>query len=450
MTGKMIRFIGILFVLCALLIGNSFSKKVPADTQKLLLELGQTDCDDETESEAAKFRNTGVKFQCDVSNEEISSSSVHQLRPEDIDVVGAIGDSYTAAFGAGANYLGPNAFLEHRGLSFSVGGDEALESHVSIPNILHKYNPNLYGFSEGVGMENSNLNVAVTGATSEEFEAMVDQLIDHLVTDTQINMDEDWKLINVFLGGNDIFDSCLTPRFTPEYFKNLMISSFNTLKAMVPRALVNVMALPDIVELRKMTGVVCDVVHLSMCPCFYAGEDAIKKLQELSKSYNTILEELISSGDFDTDDFAIVYQPVTSTSYVPVAENGRADDSFFAPDCIHLSRKGHASSAYHLWANMLEPVNAKDTMWSPEMGEYLPCPKSPYIYTNRNSATQSVAWSLSANKQQSSPDSKPKSLEGGVIAAIVVLVASVIFISGYLIYHNIFKSVKLRWSYERL
>ena len=62
---------------------------------------------------------------------------------------------------------------------------------------------------------------------------MVDKLLERLVDDPNVNMEEDWKLISVFIGGNDIFDSCLKPRFTPEYYKERLISALRTMKAMV-------------------------------------------------------------------------------------------------------------------------------------------------------------------------------------------------------------------------
>ena len=48
-------------------------------------------------------------------------SSVHRLRPADIQVVAALGDSITAGVGARANSV-LDIFTEYRGVSFSSGG----------------------------------------------------------------------------------------------------------------------------------------------------------------------------------------------------------------------------------------------------------------------------------------------------------------------------------------
>lgn len=47
-------------------------------------------------------------------------TSAHMLRPGDIDVVGAMGDSLTAANGAGASNVF-QVYIENRGVSWSIG-----------------------------------------------------------------------------------------------------------------------------------------------------------------------------------------------------------------------------------------------------------------------------------------------------------------------------------------
>ena len=104
-------------------------------------------------------------------------TSVHALRPGDINVVAALGDSITAALGAEAtSVLG--LIYEYRGRSWSVGGKDSLEQQVTVPNILKKFNPNLLGFTtdwntvvlnkDGVGF-----NAAVSGAVSNDLKKQV-------------------------------------------------------------------------------------------------------------------------------------------------------------------------------------------------------------------------------------------------------------------------------------
>jgi phospholipase B1 len=85
--------------------------------------------------------------------------SVIGLRPGDIGIVMAMGDSISAAFSANGK------IEEYRGASFSIGGDDRYEGLIpkisppgdpiyTLPNLLKIYNPNLKGYSEGIhGLE---------------------------------------------------------------------------------------------------------------------------------------------------------------------------------------------------------------------------------------------------------------------------------------------------------
>lgn len=61
-------------------------------------------------------------FPCALNNtrSDKTPTSVHQLRPGDIDVVGAIGDSLSAGYGLTATTI-PQFLLENRGIAFSGG-----------------------------------------------------------------------------------------------------------------------------------------------------------------------------------------------------------------------------------------------------------------------------------------------------------------------------------------
>lgn len=72
--------------------------------------------------------------------------SVHKLRPGDIDIVGAIGDSLTAGNGALATNI-LQVVIENKGVSWSIGGQGSWHKYLTLPNILKVFNPNLYGYS---------------------------------------------------------------------------------------------------------------------------------------------------------------------------------------------------------------------------------------------------------------------------------------------------------------
>ena len=61
-----------------------------------------------------------AKFDCDVSGSE-PARSVHKLRPSDVKVVAALGDSLTASLGAKATTVF-GLLYEYREVSWSIGG----------------------------------------------------------------------------------------------------------------------------------------------------------------------------------------------------------------------------------------------------------------------------------------------------------------------------------------
>lgn len=90
------------------------------------------------------------KFFCDPNGPGKRSNyipnSVHQLRPGDIDIIAAMGDSLTAGNGALAtNVL--QVFIENKGVSWSIGGQSKWQKYLTLPNIIKVFNPNLYGYS---------------------------------------------------------------------------------------------------------------------------------------------------------------------------------------------------------------------------------------------------------------------------------------------------------------
>ena len=94
------------------------------------------------------FKKPGYTFDCDTS-EFVSAqvpTSVHKLRPGDINVVAAMGDSITAAAGGNARTI-LGLLTEYRDRSWSIGGKQELEQIVTLPNILKKFNPHLKGAS---------------------------------------------------------------------------------------------------------------------------------------------------------------------------------------------------------------------------------------------------------------------------------------------------------------
>lgn len=90
----------------------------------------------------------------------------------------------------------------------------------------------MFGYSNGIGSPNvweiARLNVAMPGANAKDLPGQARQLVQLLQQHTEVgqelfcfsvkkipfkvvNMKEDWKLLNIFIGGNDICGYCRKP-----------------------------------------------------------------------------------------------------------------------------------------------------------------------------------------------------------------------------------------------
>lgn len=87
-----------------------------------------------------------VPFPCDVRGYRSSKvpTSVHELRPGDIDVIAALGDSLTSATGANSRNI-LEGLVENRGLSWCIGGQGNWRTTLTLPNIMKEFNPKLFG-----------------------------------------------------------------------------------------------------------------------------------------------------------------------------------------------------------------------------------------------------------------------------------------------------------------
>ncbi|KAM4041884.1 phospholipase B1, membrane-associated isoform 2-T2 [Anomaloglossus baeobatrachus] len=318
--------------------------------------------------------------------------SAHQLRPGDIKVVAALGDSLTAAFGAKSTSL-LNLMTEWRGISWSIGGDGTLETYTTLPNILKKFNPNVKGFSTGKDKENLMFNVAIGGAKAENMPKQAETLVQKLKESSEINFNEDWKLITLFIGGNDLCQYCRDRErhSLTNHVKNLE-TTLTTFYEQIPRVFVNLVQIMEIEGLRKIKAetIGCSILKPNVCPCIINPPEGSPEQIEM-KTFNRDLQvhvAALAEKFKEREDFAVVAQPFFTNTVVPVDGDGLPDTSYFAADCFHFSERGQAEMAIALWNNMIEPVGKKLSYNNfTRSRAKLNCPTNdhPYLYTLKNS-----------------------------------------------------------------
>jgi len=331
-------------------------------------------------------------FRCDsMRPSREPPTSVHMLRPADVNVIGALGDSLTAGNGARARTI-LGVLQEDRGRVFSIGGDRSYPDQTTLPKFVESYNSNLYGSSEdtsGRFNDKSGLNVGEPGDEANNMPEQARMLIDRMRADSNVDYFNDWKLVTLFIGGNDLCTYCTDYEFySPEQHRTFIQTALDMLHDEMPRALVNILPIFDMQHISDLgNGFSCALVHRSVCPCKPQDPEEIREVSEYSLAYQDVVEDLIASGRYDTKtDFTVVVQPMFKKTTPPVLDNRNYDYSYWAPDCFHFSAKGHNTAGYNLWNNMLEPVGGKREEWDPTLTEFLcTTEQQPFIATNLNS-----------------------------------------------------------------
>ncbi|KAL8576168.1 hypothetical protein ACOMHN_027823 [Nucella lapillus] len=382
------------------------------------------------------YTKTAIDYPCSpLAKSSTIPTSVHRLRPGDVNVVGAMGDSLTAGTCLAAKTI-LGDLIQYRGLTWSGGGQSNYEDQITIPNILKKYNPEVYGFATGNGDEDSKhsfFNVAVSGSESDDLPAQARKLIDRMKADPNVDVAKDWKVVTVLSGNNDLCDYCKKQDiYNLENFRKNLLAALDLLQAELPRTLVNLVEPLNVEILTELNkGIICSIAHLYACDCaaFPGSEEALKKLIAEADSYQLAVEEIARSGRYDAkEDFTVVYQPFLNGTYLPRTGNGEPDMSYFAPDCFHLSRRGQAAAASALWNNMVEPVGQKRTAWTPAEAIECPTEAQPYFFTNKNSDMMKQQQ-RDSGVHQTHHSSDPNTLSAGekgtrdsVVAAVTICV----------------------------
>ncbi|XP_076389005.1 phospholipase B1, membrane-associated-like isoform X2 [Megachile rotundata] len=296
--------------------------------------------------------------------------SVHRLRPGDIDVIAAMGDSVTAGAAIFASNI-MQILVENRGVAASIGGQGNWRTFLTLPNILKEFNPNLLGYSRGDSLiyhSNSHFNVAETGAMARDMPFMARYLIDRMKQDSRVNIKEHWKLISILIGHNDFcIDVCVAPSPSSilKTYRRDLINTLRILRDNLPRTFVVVtmmFSFSRYVDAMKTQRILrCYIMVRLSCPCMFGlqYQDRISEYHDMIKRWAEMEEDIVNYQEFNTKDFTVISSPVLQNYAPPLTEDGQLDMTNFSYDCFHPVQKTNARYANALWNSLLEPVGNK-------------------------------------------------------------------------------------------
>ncbi|XP_050427223.1 phospholipase B1, membrane-associated-like [Adelges cooleyi] len=353
-----------------------------------------------TNNKTQKAVPEAIEFPCKTNGTRsmTTPTSVHQIRPGDIDIIGSIGDSLTAGYGTLSRNL-PEVLIEERGLSWSGGGEGTWREYLTLPNIIKVFNPDLFGYSYGASLAEqraSQFNVAEGAAVSQDIFYMTRELVKRIKNDKRVKLNEHWKLITIWIGANTFCTQiCYEDhnKLTQLYYEKLH-RALSYIKNNLPRTIVNFVLDFNVQILMSMSGrpEVCKINNILVCPCVFCTQfkQQIPQMMKTLLDFHKFEKNIVEMEEFKTqDDFTVIIQPFAEHLSFPLNRLNKTDLTFFAADCFHFSQKGYATFANALWNNMMEPVGHKSTNWTNLFDRFLcPTADSPFIKTWKNSATK--------------------------------------------------------------
>ncbi|CAO3607775.1 unnamed protein product [Cunninghamella echinulata] len=317
------------------------------------------------------------------------AKDITDLRPDDIKVMGGLGDSIMAGF-VMMGVDGPidiDSLLEYRGHSYAIGADE---NAVTVANFMNHYQPIKKGPSVGTHLATTcniildtctqlqyrpfrdNLNAALSGAMAFNLETELGYLVARMNTFAGIDVKNDWKMITIQIGSNDQCSYCNTThkdKVTPDSYGANIEAAIQTIQSKIPKTLVNLVGtfnVSQVFPLSLTKGLnyclmdgndTSTIKNNRMCSC--SAPSNHETMDALSAQYNQKLKAIAEKYKPQPNGtFGVVYHPANvDIMSFPI-------EALSNYDCFHPSVVGHSYMAKIAW-NML----------------FLPSDQQPSVYT---------------------------------------------------------------------
>jgi phospholipase B1 len=117
--------------------------------------------------------------------------------------------------------------------------------------------------------QGKGFNSAVSGQEANHMGEQAQLLVDRLRADKNVDFENDWKVITLFIGGNDLCDYCKDKDLhSSKQYLNDIIEALDILYNNVPKTFVNLVTVLRATEVKHLNlYLVCNVLHKMTCPC---------------------------------------------------------------------------------------------------------------------------------------------------------------------------------------
>ncbi|KAK6028855.1 hypothetical protein OSTOST_05054 [Ostertagia ostertagi] len=175
--------------------------------------------------------------------------------------------------------------------------------------IFGHFSPGLKGASIGTAKSDEALvagfNLADSGAFATDLPRQAEELVSRIKAYPGTDLDKEWKLINIFIGSNDLCKACLNKTlYGAEQYATNIQKAIRYLKENLPRTYVNIVP-PFHVEVLLETqpdNPFCVNLQRVSCHCLF--EIPKQNFKELKRSFDDTLNAF-NTSEFQTNSFAV-------------------------------------------------------------------------------------------------------------------------------------------------
>ena len=112
-----------------------------------------------------------------------------------------------------------------------------------------------------------------------------------------MDFENDWKVVTLWIGANDLCDYCKNDRHTPEKYISSIGHALDILHQEVPKVFVNLVQVLDVTVLSEIQSLFCKAIQFIACNCGTSAGDVVKtKVSEAALEYQRLVEDLVNSG----------------------------------------------------------------------------------------------------------------------------------------------------------
>jgi hypothetical protein len=301
-------------------------------------------------------------------------TDARRLRFSDIKVVMALGDSMSAGFALDDKNFADSVW-EYRGWVATAGDDKGA---LTLPNLFKVVGQPVKGGSVGRGLPWSaypwnarpnnpvvdHLNAARSGARSQHLKLQVEYLARQLKNETGVDPKNDWKILSIVIGANDLC-GCRNAGNAPDHFEKNINDTLAEVHKTIPKVFVNIIPIFETgfydVWNNSRKSTYCTLVFglfKAMCGCLMGSDEDRDVMSRLSIEYNKRVFKLQREWNArNIPDFYVSVQPFLTKM--------KFDDLSWTSsfDCFHPAVKANKAITIMNWNSLQLPQERKPTAW---------------------------------------------------------------------------------------